>query len=229
MKIAIVPARGGSKRIPRKNIIDFHGEPMLVKTIKSLSESGLFDKIHVSTDSEEVFEVAANAGFRPEFLRENSLADDFTPVFEVVNWVVKKFEESQPISEIALVMPCSPLINCGDYKKAYLDWESSGRRYPLMSVSKYPCPVEWSFSPEGDGSIVADNPKALSTRSQDLKERFFDTGNFYFLNRKQLNDLNEATFTRYIPFVLPWYKAVDIDDQDGLEFAKKLYKINQIQ
>ncbi len=114
-RIAIIPARGGSKRIPDKNIREFCGRPMISYTLQAARDSGLFEVIHVSTDTLRITEIAKNLGFPVNFLRPAELADDHTPIMPVLRHVVETFRErGQIFNEIALLMACAPLIEASD-------------------------------------------------------------------------------------------------------------------
>src|ERR1700739_3167672 len=117
MRIAIVPARGGSKRIPDKNIVDFLGAPLMCYPIRAAEPSGLFDVIHVSTASLRIAEVAASLGHPADFMRDPALADDHTPLLPVLKWTLEQYAaRGRAFSTVCLVMPTAPLIDADDLR-----------------------------------------------------------------------------------------------------------------
>lgn len=225
MRIAIIPARGGSKRIPRKNIIEFHGKPMIAHVLEELKKSNLFDVIHVSTDDEEIAAIAKKYGASVPFLRDPSLASDFAPILTVVKWAVKKYEEDlgKEFETCLMITPCSPLLQSSDIIKACREFEASGRKFPMLSVTRFPSPIEWAFH-ENDNILEAANPQKLLTRSQDLKPAFYDAGLFAFFDSSHLTN-DDKVASKFIKFELPRWKAVDIDDWEDLEHAKKMMRL----
>jgi N-acylneuraminate cytidylyltransferase len=225
LKIAILPARGGSKRVKGKNIIDFLGKPMISYPLEAARNSGLFDKIHVSTDSEEIARVVEKLGFPVDFPRSKETADDHSPVMEVARFVLKEYEKrGQRFSSFALIMPCSPLLLAEDLVKSYKLFEQHQRQHPVLSVCEFPTPIEWAFEEQRDGTITVANPDLLLIRSQDLKKKFFDTGTFSIQNSEAILGSNAKVFKSFVPYVLPKERAVDIDSIEDLEFAKLLMR-----
>lgn len=181
MKIAIIPARGGSKRIPNKNIIDFFGRPMLHYSIQAAVDSRLFDLIHVSTDSEAIADAAAAAGWAPEFRRPAELADDRTPIMPVLAFVLAECaRRGRTFDTVSLILPCAPLIEGTDLARAHETFVRNTPRKPLMAVDAYAVPVEWAYSRRADGGLDPVQPGAYAIRSQDLSTKYFDAGTFYF-------------------------------------------------
>ena len=117
-RLAVIPAREGSKRIKNKNIKNFCGKPIISYALNAAKESGLFDTIHVSTESEEIANIVRDLGFTIDFLRDISLADDITPIIPVLKWVVEKYQSKNIyFDEVVLIMACAPLIDATDLKK----------------------------------------------------------------------------------------------------------------
>jgi len=224
MRLAIVPARAGSKRIPNKNIRDFCGKPMLSYPLEAARASGLFETVHVSTDSPDICEIAKSLGFPVPFLRDASLADDRTPLMPVVKWVLEKYrEEKKTFSDVCLLMPCSPLLTPEDLTVSFGIYEANGRRNPLLSVAQYPAPVEWAFEREKSGRLRPCQPGMFAKRSQDLGQKFYDTGSIGIFNVDQV--LNEEhSDGNFVSYVVPKHRAVDIDDEDDWLRAQALYR-----
>jgi pseudaminic acid cytidylyltransferase len=224
MRIAIMPARGGSKRIERKNIADFCGRPLLTYPLEAARASGLFDLIHVSTEDDAIAAVAARHGFAPEFLRDPALADDHTPLLPVLQWVLERFaERGRRFDTVCLLMPTAPLIEAGDLAAACAQFEAAGERAPLLAVTPMPCPVEWAMRLRADGSLAPIEPDKAEIRSQDLAKAYIDSGTFIFFTAAQILAY-PAPRPDYRAYVLPRYRAVDIDDREDLELAERLYR-----
>lgn len=221
MRIAIIPARGGSKRIPEKNIMDFCGNPMISYSLQAAKQSQLFDEIHVSTDSEKIKQVVEGLGFPVEFLRSKELADDHTAIFPVIKWVIEQYKErGKEIKEICILFPTAPLIESSDLKKAYDLFEEKNGNHVTMSCSKFEVPIQWALKQNKEGLLQPREPDTLTTRSQDLEEYFFDSGLFYFLKPEHLD---KPIGVDYLPYVIDKNKSVDIDEMSDLNFAKSLY------
>jgi pseudaminic acid cytidylyltransferase len=219
MKIAIVPARGGSKRIPDKNIVDFLGSPLMSYSIRAAEKSGLFDAIHVSTDSERIAGVAAQFGYPVEFLRAPALADDYTPLLPVLQWTLEQYElRGKSFQSVCLLMPTAPLIDAGDLIRGHDVFRERGGSRTVMAVSRFSVPVEWAFHLEADGTLTACQPGMSNVRSQDLRPAYYDSGTFLFIPAVEAK-AGRIDDARMIAFPIPRYKAVDIDDAEDLELA----------
>ena len=145
-RLAIIPARGGSNRILKKNIKKFCGKPMISYPIRALKESGLFHTIHVSTDSSEIAELVSDLGLEVDFLRDSSLADDHTPIMPVLKWTLEQYRLREIyFEEVAAVMPCTPFIESSDYIKANKLLNKENNDKPVIGISSYPAPIEWAF------------------------------------------------------------------------------------
>ena len=230
-RIAIIPARGGSKRIPEKNIKKFCGNPMISYPIKALKESKLFKKIHVSTNEKKVVEVVNKIGLKVDFYRPESLADDHTPIMPVVKYVIEEYRKiNQNFDEIWVVLPCSPLINSSDLIKASIQFNKAKFTNSLMSVTEYPAPIEWAFKKDKKGNLKALNEGAFKIRSQDLEKKYYDAGMFYIYSEKYVLNSNYNGSDRNVtPYLINKGKAIDIDDNNDWSIAEKLFKINLIQ
>lgn len=225
--LAIVPARGGSKRIKDKNIIDFMGRPLMAYSIEAAQQSKLFDLIHVSTDSEKIRSVATTLQTHAEFSRETSLADDEAGIVPVLQWVVREFlSRGQRFDDVCMLMPTAPLINSNDLRAAYEVFLQQNRKVPVVAVASYPVPIEWAYELEsGTGKLTrAFAEKRTNVRSQDLGQKFYDAGAFAFFETEQLLDESYDLGSQLIGYPLPRKRVVDIDNQEDLEFAKILYQ-----
>jgi pseudaminic acid cytidylyltransferase len=224
MRIAIIPARGGSKRIKNKNIIDFLGKPLIAYALEAAKKSNLFDVIHVSTDSLEICDVVEKLGYKIDFLRSNELADDHTGLVPVIQWVHKEYEKrGQHFDDICCIMPAAPLLNPNDLIDGFTLYEKFNKKNPLFVVAPFPVPIEWAFYREEDTKIIARNADSLIVRSQDIKPAFYEAGPFSILNASHLHNSNALNKEQYISLLLDKSRAVDIDDAEDLELAKILY------
>ena len=222
-RIAILPARGGSKRIKDKNIRPFCGRPIIHYPLAAAKESGLFDLIHVSTESPRIREVVVGLGFPVDFLRAPELADDQTPIAPVLRWVLERYAaQGRKFDDVFLIMPCAPLIEAEDLRQGYQAYLRHGRERPLLAVSPFPVPIEWAFEKDKSGGLKPCQPGMAMVRSQDLGRKYYDTGAFAVFNASSL--LHAApTDEDYVSYLLPKSKAVDIDDPEDLELAETLY------
>ena len=145
-RLAIIPARGGSKRIPNKNIKKFCGQPMLSYPIQAASKAGIFDTIHVSTDSQDIAQIASKFGFLPEFMRPKDLSGDHISIMQCLKYVVEKYENlGKKFDTVAMLYATSPLIDPDDLKQACIQFEANKTNSALLAVTPYPSPIEHAF------------------------------------------------------------------------------------
>lgn len=227
MKLAIVPARAGSKRIPQKNIVDISGKPMICHTIENIVASGQFDKVHVSTDSEEIISLTREIVGECDFQRDSSLADDYTPLIEVIPWVFNEFKKrGQTPSTIALIMPTAFLLPPEIYKEAMQTFAKREVDLPLISMAPYPCPTEWAFKKNSGHHVKAQQPDSLVMRSQDISPSYYDTGDFCLYSPEHLEFLSKGNHhDEYLMQEIPRELAVDVDTPEDLALARALFKV----
>ncbi len=226
MRLAIVPARGGSKRIPRKNIIEFHGRPIIYYALNAAKTSGLFEKIHISTDDHEIGDVVKNLGYEIDFFRDPPLADDFTPLLDVVKWVIRQYKrQGTRYDSVTLIYPCSPLLRASDLLRGHEIFNRKNRELPVVSVARFPSPVERAFLGGEDDTICIENQEEVLTRTQDLPDRYYDTGNFAIYSCGALLSSNARFKTRFLKYEMPRSRVVDIDTPEDLEYAKSLFNL----
>ena len=229
MRIAIIPARGGSKRIKNKNIIDFCGRPMIGYALEAASESGLFDKIHVSTDSQEIKEVVEGLGYEIDFMRPSELGDDMTGLMPVLQWVVQRYrEEGLTFEDVCCLMPVCPLLEAGDIVRGFEVYEQHGRERPLHVVAPFPVPVEWAYRRDESGRLTPVQPGAYAIRSQDLEKAYYECGPFSIFHVSQVLSDTPATDEGYVSIEMPRSRSVDIDEMEDLRFAEVLYRGKQV-
>jgi pseudaminic acid cytidylyltransferase len=178
--VAVIPARGGSKRIPRKNISLFNGKPMIAYAIGAAQASGLFDAVIVSTDDEEVAAVAQQWGAHVPFCRPAELADDHVPTVPVIQHAVNILRLSYSgLAEVCCIYPCVPLLQGDDLKAAHLMLTDSGADF-VYPVGRFESSPFRAMHRDPDGRMRFLFPQYELTRTQDLKPCFHDAGQFYF-------------------------------------------------
>ena len=222
--VAIITARGGSKRIPRKNIKEFMGKPMLAYAVEAALKSNLFDTVMVSTDDDEIAEVAKAYGAEVPFMRSERAASDYATTYDVLQEVITEYRKREMFyDKICCIYPCVPFLTAGTLKAAYAKMTESYDA--VMPVCRFPVPVEWSFKLDDNGGIKADNPAATLIRSQDLIPRYYDAGMFYFLRTTTM--LSEKTINpaRMAAYLIDEMECQDIDTEDDWKSAELKYKI----
>ena len=222
--ICIIPARGGSKRIPRKNIKDFLGKPIIAYSIQAALDSGLFDEVMVSTDDKEIADIVKNYGAKVPFMRSAKNSDDFATTFDVIEEVIQSYRShNKDFENICCVYPCAPFVTSKILLKAYnlLIEKKFDSVFPIIS---YGFPIQRALKvDQGKVSmIIEDN---LNIRSQDLEESFHDTGQFYWCNTKQLL-ISKKILTQNTGGVeVSHVEAQDIDTEIDWKLAELKYQI----
>jgi N-acylneuraminate cytidylyltransferase len=222
-RVAIIPARGGSKRIPRKNIKPFFGQPMISYSIRAAQESGLFDSVVVSTDDEEIADVARSFGADIPFMRPPSLADDHTGTGAVVCSALDWFLQNGIAYDAACcIYATAPLLDPERLKEG---WDKlQGKRF-AFSVTSFPFPIQRALRQTADGSVDMFWPENLTKRSQDLEPAYHDAAQFYWgWTDAWLN--GEIAFSPIsAPVILPRTQVVDIDTPEDWEVAEVTYRV----
>ena len=222
--IAIITARGGSKRIPRKNIKNFMGKPMLAYAVEAALKSELFDTIMVSTDDKEIADVAEKLGAEVPFMRSEKNSDDFATTFDVLEEVIGEYaKRGKLFEEICCIYPCVPFLSAASLIDAHKAMENGA--VAIQPVCKYPVPVEWAFEINEVGELVPRDRSAMDIRSQDLRPCYYDVGMFYFCRTDKM--LLEKTMvppgTR--PYIIDEAECQDIDTMDDWRMAELKYKM----
>jgi len=230
MKIAVIPARGGSKRIPRKNIKVFAGKPMIAWTIQIAQKSGLFDHIVVSTDDEEISNIATEFGAEAPFMRPEHLADDHTPTVPVIAHALRTCNGmGWNIKYACCLYPCAPFMVVEDLISAYKLMVERNSNY-VYPVTEYPHPIQRSVRCSPDGKIQFFMPQYELSRTQDLEPLYHDAAQFYWgTTTAWINEMNMHSEGLGIP--IPRWRVVDIDTQDDWLFASYLFNsiINRVE
>ncbi|MBP5949069.1 pseudaminic acid cytidylyltransferase [Pseudomonas sp. P42] len=218
--IAIIPARGGSKRIPRKNLAPFDGVPMIVRSIRTALDSGLFDQVVVSTDDEEIAEVARVHGADVPFLRPADLADDFTGTAAVI---VHALQQLPAFDYACCVYATAPLLQARYLRQGFELLAQQPDKSFAFSVCNFGFPVQRALTLDGQGALTALYPEFRNTRSQDLPEAFQDAGQFYW-GRTDAWLRGEVVYSPVsLPVILPRHLVQDIDTPEDWKRAEYLY------
>ena len=225
MRIAIIPARGGSKRIPNKNIKNFLGSPIIGRVIGTLSESQIFDRIIVSTDSEEIAVVAKKYGAEVPFMRPSELADDFAGTSEVITHAIDSLQlETTLDTQVCCVYPTSVLMNSNDLKDSLELLQTQEWEYVFAASQPNSSPLR-SFTKSELGGLEMLFPKYWSSRSQDLPDCFVDAGFFYWATAKTWIQA-EPIFGPNSTFVdIPEIRAIDVNTEDEWLRAESIFEI----
>lgn len=224
MKLAVIPARGGSKRIPRKNIKLFAGKPIIAYSIEAALEAACFDRIIVSTDDEEIARVAESHGAEIPFVRPASLADDFIGTNPVVKHAVEWFlGRGARVEHVCCIYATAPFIQAGMINRGLEKLSHSGKSF-AFSVTSYQYPVQRALRINADGFIEALYPENIYTRSQDLKETYHDAAQFYWGTSEAF--LNEVSLfsSEAVPVTLPRFLVQDIDTEEDWIRAEFMFK-----
>lgn len=224
--VAIIPARGGSKRIPRKNIKDFHGKPLIAYSIEVALQSGLFEEVIVSTDDEEIAKIAQKYGAVVPFLRPKELSDDFTGTGDVIKYTLHFLKDNGKEYDYACtIYATAPMLQKEYLQKGFELIKNSDAKM-VLSATSMPFPIQRTFKITSDGRCEMFTPEHFMTRSQDLEEAYQDAGQFYFENlNKEFSDIPFGKDS--IPLILPRYLVQDIDTLEDWKRAEKLYEIIQ--
>ncbi len=217
--IAIIPARGGSKRIPRKNIKEFLGKPIIAYSIQAALESNLFEEVMVSTDNEEIAKVAKKYGASVPFMRSKKNADDYATLADVIDEVIGQYRsEGKSFDYGCCILPTTPLIQTPKIKEAYqlLCEKSFDTIKPIVPFS-YPIQRALRYR---EGIVEMLNPEYAKSRSQDLEQAYHDAGQFYWF--KFLSGLRG---NRKGAIVIPEIEVQDIDVQEDWEIAELKFKL----
>jgi pseudaminic acid cytidylyltransferase len=227
MKIAIIPARGGSKRIPGKNIRNFHGKPIIAYAIQNAIDSKLFDEVFVSTDDEKIADISRKFGANVPVLRSAPNSDDFATTSDVLMEVLEYYQTKQIHLELACCLyATAPLLNPTDLIEAFSIYKESSCDV-LISCVAYDFPIQRAFELEENNQIRLKEPQLINKRSQDLPKAYHDAGAFYFFSVKPFL-INQTLWAgRISAYPLPALKVQDIDTQEDWDLAECKFQIIQ--
>lgn len=225
MKVAVIPARGGSKRIPRKNIRPFCGKPMITWSIEAARASGCFDRIIVSTDDEEIAEVARQAGAEVPFMRPPALTDDFTGTTAVVKHAVEWCAGHGLLADpVCCIYATAPFLQPSDLQAGF-DLLMSGDCDYVFTVTRYPAPIQRALRVSAEGRVAMFQPECFTARSQDLEPAYHDAAQFYW-GRSSAWIGGRPIFSQAAALILPNYRVQDIDTPDDWLLAERMFKVS---
>jgi pseudaminic acid cytidylyltransferase len=228
MNIAVIPARGGSKRIPQKNIKKFCGKPMISYAISVAKKSGLFDRIVVSTDDELISEISRACGAEIPFCRPKNLADDQTGTVPVISHTIRScLSQGWSVDFVCCIYPCSPLLQCADLEGAFMQIERSESGY-CFPVAEYPSSIWRALRLSDDGKTRPVDPQYSSKCTQELEPTFYDAGQFYWA--KADTWLAESDIhSNGVGYEIPNWRAVDIDTDSDWKRAELIYRASMLE
>lgn len=222
--IAIITARGGSKRIPRKNIREFCGKPILAYSIQATRECGLFDRVMVSTDDEEIAEMARRYGAEVPFRRSEEAAGDFATTTSVLLEVLGEYEKrGECFDTLCCVYPTAPFVTAERLRQAVSLLEESGAD-SVLPVVRYSFPPQRCVVMQ-EGRLQFKWPEYAQTRSQDLEPFYHDAGQFYCLRVKSFLEQRALVMDNTVPLILPEMEIQDIDTEEDWELARVKYRM----
>jgi len=228
-RVAIIPARGGSKRIPRKNVKDFCGKPMIAWSIEAAKASGCFNQIIVSTDDDDIAEVAREWGATVPFTRPAKLSDDFTGTLPVIRHAVEWLNHNESRVQYACCLyATAPFVSPEDLREGLRFIEASGGSY-AFSVTSYAFPIQRAIRITEKGRVAMFNPEHFQTRSQDLEEAWHDAGQFYWGTSKAWCEERAIFGEDSVPVKLPRHRVQDIDTPEDWVRAEWLFRAMQAE
>ncbi|HZJ96523.1 MAG TPA: pseudaminic acid cytidylyltransferase [Oligella sp.] len=227
MRVAIIPARGGSKRIPRKNIKEFCGKPMIAWSIEAAQKSNCFDRIIVSTDDEEIADVAKQYGAEVPFVRPAELSDDYAGTVPVIKHAIEWFVAHGEVPRLVCCLyATAPFVSAADIRAGLQKLEEQDAAY-AFSVTSYAFPIQRAIKISSNERVEMFAPEHFNTRSQDLEEAYHDAGQFYW-GKAEAWTTEEMIFgPESVPVILPRHRVQDIDAPEDWMRAEWLFKAMQ--
>jgi N-acylneuraminate cytidylyltransferase len=225
MRLCVIPARGGSKRIPRKNIKDFFGQPMIAYSIKAALKSECFDQVIVSTDDAEIAEVAKSFGASVPFVRPDELANDYASTVSVVKHAIEWFDDQgQSPLEVCCLYATAPFVRAGTIKRAYEQMQSTQADYCFTATS-FAFPIQRAIKITAESRIEMFYPEHLETRSQDLEESYHDAGQFYWGKAESFKQQKPLFSKSATPYILPRHLVQDVDTLEDWKRAELMCQV----
>ena len=223
MKICVIPARGGSKRIPKKNTKSFAGKPIIAWSIETALKSGCFDEVIVSTDDKEIAAVAQQYGAKVPFFRPEALSDDFTGTVAVISHAVNWLCENWQLPEyVCCLYATAPFVEPEDLQKGLQKIQLEDADY-VFSVATFESPIQRAFKINSDSRVEMFQPGYLNSRSQDLEEAYYNAGQFYWGTCEAWRTGKRVLNGNSVPIVVPRGRVQDIDTPEDWEHAELLF------
>jgi pseudaminic acid cytidylyltransferase len=225
MRIALIPARGGSKRIPRKNIKLFHGKPVICYPIEAARKAGVFDRIVVSTDCPEIARIALEAGAEVPFMRPPEVADDYASLADVVLHALDWFDKNEtvPVDLCCCILATAPSIRASDIQKGLALMEEK-KVASVFSVTTFGFPIFRALEIKENGALAMIWPEYMKRRSNDLPEAYHDAGQFYWLETARFRKSKLIYSPDALPVCLPRKIVQDIDTPEDWECAELMFE-----
>lgn len=226
MRLAIIPARGGSKRIPGKNIRDFCGKPMIAWSIEAAHDSQCFDQVIVSTDDDEIATLASKLGAEVPFMRPSELADDHTTTGAVMQHAIQTWQTHHHVVDFACcIYATAPMTNPDMIRRGLLLMQD----YPVdycFTVARFSYPVQRALRVNCNGEVRMLDSRLYTTRSQDLEPLYHDAGQFYWGTADAWLQQRPVLSSPALPIILPAHQVQDIDTEDDWQRAEQLFLLN---
>ncbi|OGR34991.1 MAG: pseudaminic acid cytidylyltransferase [Desulfovibrionales bacterium GWA2_65_9] len=223
MIAAVIPARAGSKRIPGKNIRPFAGRPMICHSIQAALDAGVFDAVFVSTDSEDIAQIARGCGAQAPFARPPELADDHTALAPVLLHALDQIEAGgQQVELLCLIYATAPLLEPAALRQG-LEVMRSRQADAVFSVASFPAPVQRALTLDPEGQLRMLWPEHELTRSQDLPAAYHDAGQFHWLRTESFRQQGRLYMDRSFPVIIPRHRVQDIDTPEDWARAETLF------
>jgi len=227
MNICVIPARGGSKRIPRKNIKEFNGKPIIAYSIEAALKSNCFDQVIVSTDDDEIAEVAKKYGAQVPFLRPDELSNDYAGTIPVIKHAIEWMEDNKSsVENVCCLYATAPFIRPQIISQAYQQLNNSKADY-CFSVTSFVFPIQRAIKIVEKNKVSMFYPEHFDTRSQDLEKAYHDAGQFYWGKAQAFKDESPIFTEVATPYILPRYLVQDIDTPEDWIRAEAMYRALQ--
>ena len=223
MNIAIIPARGGSKRIPSKNIKEFCGKPMIAYSIEAAKKSGCFERIILSTDDSEIAGIAKQYGAEVPFIRPDDISDDYASTLDVIAHAITQLNLPQN-SNVCCIYATAPLISSGKLLEGLAIFNASELDY-VFSATEFSYPIQRAFKLSNNGHVEMFQPECFDSRSQDLEKAYHDAGQFYWGSVSAFLHKTPIFGDTSKPVILPITQVQDIDTPDDWRLAEMLFKV----
>ena len=225
--IAIITARGGSKRIPRKNIKEFMGKPMITYAIDAALKSNVFDEVMVSTDDFEIAEIAKKNGAKVPFMRSKKTANDMAMTYDVLEEVIDEYQKiGRNFDNLACIYPCVPFLKSETLQNAYQIFINSNCD-TLVPVVKFSFPIQRAFRIDENNFLQYREPENMLKRSQDLEPMFHDVGMFYFCKIDEMKRNKKLIGNKAAYIEMDEMQIQDIDNVSDWKMAEMKYRIMQ--
>lgn len=229
MNTAVIPARGGSKRIPRKNIRPFCGRPMIAWTIAALRESGCFSRIVLSTDDDEIAAIGRELGAEVPFRRPSELSEDHTATLPVIAHAVRHLaDRGEDLGKVCCAYATAPMLSPDDLRAAMRMLEETGADY-VFSCTTFAFPIMRALKIESGGGVVPMFPAAIASRSQDLPQAIHDAGQFYWGQADAFARERPIFSPQSRAYMIPRHRVQDIDTEEDWMRAESLFRATRIE